>query len=430
MNWEYRIKWMGVWLLVFLLALCYVFAKFQGGFASWFLFYALLVFNVYEAVVLAAALPVIIVKREVDKKWYASGASVETGLEIIRRFPLPLPWLIVTDYSPKRIGYSNVSAKKTEKNFLLFPWFSRKLNVHYILKNMQRGIYRWDAMTIQSGDLFGFIRVYKRVDTPEEVVVYPRYQSLYSWKTFGRRGLNPRPANLPYSGDENTVFSVRDYVHGDKLSKIHWKASARGIDWKTKEFESHSANQYLFLLDTELSKYRGQELEHRLERAIETVASLCYTAMQNHLPFTVAISGSSDSRRSSNAYHFSAHRHHFVKTLHELAAVVPSIEKASRFSDTVAREINRLRRGQNLVCVTHEVTEELANRLKILAKKQIGVQLIYVLPRDGGQNYPSGFLSLQKHHVGCFTVGEDGQGGLLLSKWEPEPGGERHYADR
>ena len=80
---------------------------------------------------------------------------------------------------------------------------------------------------------------------------------------------------------ETTQFNgIREYIHGDPLSRIHWNASARTGTWKSKEYEKESLPRMLIVLDT-ASHYQSRE---QFETAVSTAASLLDYAQRTDLP--------------------------------------------------------------------------------------------------------------------------------------------------
>lgn len=67
------------------------------------------------------------------------------------------------------------------------------------------------------------------------------------------------------------INGVRDYVYGDRLSRIHWNATAKTGNWKSKEFEHESVPKTILVLDAMAGSYPHGEA---FELAVSTTASL------------------------------------------------------------------------------------------------------------------------------------------------------------
>lgn len=71
--------------------------------------------------------------------------------------------------------------------------------------------------------------------------------------------------------ESTQINGVRDYVYGDRISRIHWSATAKTGTWKSKEFEHESLPKMLLVLDAHTSGYLRPA---QFELAVSTAASL------------------------------------------------------------------------------------------------------------------------------------------------------------
>lgn len=67
------------------------------------------------------------------------------------------------------------------------------------------------------------------------------------------------------------INGVRDYVYGDRISRIHWNATAKTGTWKSKEFEHESLPKTILVLDAHSISYAQPS---QFELAVSTAASL------------------------------------------------------------------------------------------------------------------------------------------------------------
>lgn len=100
-----------------------------------------------------------------------------------------------------------------------------------------RGEFQLGPMTVLSGDPFGLFNAPRHIGLTERLVVYPLTIEL-------------EQVNLPVgflSGGEaqrqlthqvtTIASSIRDYVPGDSMNRIHWRSTARSGNLMVKEFE-------------------------------------------------------------------------------------------------------------------------------------------------------------------------------------------------
>ena len=76
------------------------------------------------------------------------------------------------------------------------------------------------------------------------------------------------------------INGVREYIYGDRISRIHWNATARTGTWKSKEFERESLPKTIIMIDRNEEAYASNE---QFELAISTAASLFEYGQQQDL---------------------------------------------------------------------------------------------------------------------------------------------------
>jgi uncharacterized protein (DUF58 family) len=128
-------------------------------------------------------------------------------------------------------------------------WDGRRLAAHYVLRAVRRGRYPVERAAVVVEDPFGLERRELRLDEPAPLVVYPRLVELDRLFTEsgahareGRRLLLRRPSGYD-------LHSVRDYVEGDSLRKVHWRTTARRGHLMVKELEDSPREDVAVVLD-------------------------------------------------------------------------------------------------------------------------------------------------------------------------------------
>jgi uncharacterized protein (DUF58 family) len=140
--------------------------------------------------------------------------------------------------------YDRLGARRTE-----LRRDGRHLWARYVLEAVPRGRYRIDAAVVVVEDPFGLERREPRLADPASLVVYPRLVELDRLFTEagahardGRRVLLQRPSGFD-------LHSVRDYVEGDSLRKVHWRSTARRGHLMVKELEDSPRDDVAVVLD-------------------------------------------------------------------------------------------------------------------------------------------------------------------------------------
>lgn len=351
--------------IVGLVLLTYVFAKFQGGFASWFLFYSSLVFMAYELLTYFFMFSTLEVVREVDRNRLQSGDDVIVTIRLRRRIWFPLGWNMVLEPLPDRLAGVYEPHRQ-----LIFPGFKREVEFRYVIPNLPRGYYRLADCVVSGGDFFGFIERRKVVPLTHEFLVYPSFQPIEQWEMGDGSFSGNIHVSHRRSDDVAAVRGVREYHRGDRLSQIHWRASARGTGLKTKEFEHQAMNQAVFFLDVEKASYQKQP-EDLFEMAVKLTASLVAYANRNQYHFGLVYKQMDRISIAPAVSHT-----HYLHVFDQLARVMPY--GTDSFSRVVGREALEQPQGVTLIIVTPCVDKQLLGRLLALSQKGRRIQLFLV----------------------------------------------------
>jgi uncharacterized protein (DUF58 family) len=353
-----------LWVVLVLVTFSY--GMFQGGFAAWFLFYATLLLALYEGLTERYALKSSTSTRRLSSHKLSAGQTLEVDVLVTVQGKFPLPWVVVEDSLPARLLLQSGSNRE-----LHFPGFDRKLRLIYQIPNMPRGKYTLGDTHLVTGDLFGLYRkevVHKRAD---EVTVYPRVVPIKYWHSVHKFNTGNSYAQNRMTEDSANVIGVRDYAAGDRLSRIHWRASARTGSLKTKEFELHVTNDMMFFLNRDARDYRGTSPQ-LFELAVTVTASLAKYALQRKFSAGLVSYG-----RERVTIPQSRNEEHYYRLIEHLAVVQPDGE--AEYRDAILREVNYLQRGSTVVLVTPVLDDELVKLIGFLEYRKIKVELFYIV---------------------------------------------------
>ncbi|MGO4538448.1 DUF58 domain-containing protein [Paenibacillus sp. 2TAB19] len=199
----------------------------------------------------------------------AAGSSLEVSLNVKIPGIYPLPYVIVRD----RLHRHNGQALSFETSFV--PNWKRVGKVAYQTPPLQRGEYRFAGTECLTYDVFGLFEHAGRFGSETVFTVLPQTVQLRRWQGVQRGIRGPYShAIASRSAKETTqINGVREYLYGDRLSRVHWNATAKTGQWKSKAFERESLPRTLVVLDRSPGAYGG-ELPDRFELAVSTAASL------------------------------------------------------------------------------------------------------------------------------------------------------------
>ncbi len=182
---------------------------------------------------------------------------------------LPKLWVQIADGSTlpgHRAGY--VASMGGRKRAM---WKARTLC-------KKRGRFQLGPVTATSGDPFGLFRRYISLTTAHELLVLPQVLPITNFALF-TGGLPGRGRSSRRALQATTnATTIRDYLAGDALSRIHWRSSAHYNKLMVKEFDLDPAVDAWIFLDLHEEVQAGVD-EHSTEEYGVTIAATVATYM-------------------------------------------------------------------------------------------------------------------------------------------------------
>jgi uncharacterized protein (DUF58 family) len=148
----------------------------------------------------------------------------------------------------------------------------------------KRGVHRLPEIVLATAFPFGLFERRRRVSDDVEVVIYPRVIPVRAGLLEQLPGSSQSPTVVRGDGDD--FFSLREYVPGDDVRRIAWRASAKRGSLLIREMAQEASRYVVFVLDTAAPEDRAG-FEDRFEEVVEMVASMCAALLAKQ--YTIAI---------------------------------------------------------------------------------------------------------------------------------------------
>lgn len=208
--------------------------------------------------------------RSISTNTLQQGESVEVEVTVENNRGWPIPWIYFEDYHPPDFP------RRGDNKRLAALMPGRAITMHYTLDCPRRGYHRIGPLLMESGDLFGLQKRFRTGEQQEYISVLPTVAYIDTFNVSSKRPQGPvRISNKIYE-DPTRINSIREYVPGDPMNTIHWKASARAGTLHVKTFEPSSVTGGTLILDLHDESYVPEQKEERMELAITTTASVAY----------------------------------------------------------------------------------------------------------------------------------------------------------
>ncbi|MFC3767809.1 DUF58 domain-containing protein [Paenibacillus sp. GCM10012303] len=259
------------WGIFSLFAFSLLFLLFQGGKLAFMVFIIVAALCLYLALSRWSGIS----KTEGSRSLLNSEheAVVEAGTSLAVKIDVhipglwPIPYVSIKDHLVRRGGEEHVF-----ETFLIPDW-KRRGEVSYRTPPLRRGYYHFGDTDCATEDIFGLFQHRGRLEMPHTFGVLPQKTHIRDWKQLHQlfRGMHHHSATTRSHRETTQINGVREYIYGDRLSRIHWNATAKTGTWKSKEFERESLPKTVILLDRNIRAYRSKE---HFELAVSIVASL------------------------------------------------------------------------------------------------------------------------------------------------------------
>ncbi|AYB45647.1 DUF58 domain-containing protein [Paenibacillus lautus] len=261
--------------------LCLLYVLFQGGKTSLMLFSMVSLLTVYligagfGGVNRVKAHRVVLGGTERGGEQLHAGEQVRVKLDVQVPGLLPMPYMIVREVLQRHNGDSWSFEDS------VIPNLRGAGKLIFQTPPLERGRYAFSKTECISEDIFGLMEHKGRIEVETDFRVLPRTIYIPKWQRNIRNSrLGGTQTTVSASRRETTqINGVRDYVYGDRISRIHWNATAKTGSWKSKEFEHESFPRTMIVLDCAADGYDNAQ---QFELAVSAAASLIEYGAKEH----------------------------------------------------------------------------------------------------------------------------------------------------
>ncbi len=251
------------WQAILLIIVLLFFAISSGWHVLYYLTYALLTLFILSWLWARYSLRKLVFRRAATGDRVQVGEYFDERLNLDNVSVMPKLWVQIADGSTlpgHRAGY--VASMGGRKRAI---WRARTMC-------RQRGRFQLGPVTATSGDPFGLFRRRIFLTPARELLVLPQVLHITDFTLFsGGLPGGGRSARRALHTTTNAT-TIRDYVNGDALSRIHWRSSAHYNKLMVKEFDLDPAVDAWIFLDLNEAVQAG-EGEHSTEEYGVTIAA-------------------------------------------------------------------------------------------------------------------------------------------------------------
>ena len=308
------------------------------------------------------------------------GEKTDLRLEVTNAKPLPLAWLrceddipIALKLTPDERARHYLPTRRVLVNLFSLGLYQRVIR-RYTVTGTQRGAWRFGPVQLVCGDIFGFRSQHKEIPETNLLLVYPRLYTLPELGLDARHPFGDYQSLNRLIDDPLRVSGVREYLPGDNIRHIHWKATARRQELQTKLFEPSASRPLAIFINIRTFNHRFEGIDPALrEFAISAGASIARWAQMRGDAFGVFANSMMYEGRRVRILP-GAHPRQLTRVLEALAYCVgvphTTIERI------LQQEADHLRHGTSIVLISATLSDSLSRALADLQRRGFVVTLL------------------------------------------------------
>ena len=306
------------------------------------------------------------------------GEQVTVRLEVENSDWLPVVWLRLHDSLPVELA----AHRFFQEVMTLGPHERREFT--YTLETYKRGYYRIGPLLLYTGDLLGLSEEQDRYGQPDYLTVYPRIIPLTSLSLPSHSPLGTLRHTQPIFEDPSRVTGKRDYLSGDSLRRVDWKATAITGRLQVKLLEPSIALETMIVLNLNPADFEARSRYDASELAIVIAASIANWVAGKKQAVGMVVNGADPLTGDRRPGPLPARkgRSHLMRLL-EVLARIKLAEASSPLPDVLRRETVHLAWGTTLVIVTGVADEALFDALFQARRGGLDAVLILTSPVAG-----------------------------------------------
>jgi uncharacterized protein (DUF58 family) len=225
-------------------------------------------------------------ERQLNGTRFFPGEPIACTLRLFNRKPLPLPWVQLESDLPAGLRLDEPAgraASETIRRSASLLWY-RGITWKLRLTGARRGYHPLGPLKITSGDFLGLYSRARRTGSTEHVIVYPRIFPVDTRLVPSLYPMGEARADRRLFRDPTRAIGVREYVYGDELKSIHWKATARRGDLQVKLLDATTAFNVAIFLSVESFRDNGVLAEVDFELGVSAAGSIAAALCERGSP--------------------------------------------------------------------------------------------------------------------------------------------------
>ena len=151
----------------------------------------------------------------------------------------------------------------------------RETELKYTLECPLRGFYTIGPVAVRVQDTFGLFHREKEIHLYDDFLVFPKMEDVKDAFVKSRvPKIFTGAVNIRQPGEGSNFYNLREYIPGDPMRKVNWKAMARAGKMMVNEFERDAVSDIILIVDSRSVAETGPVSRNSLVYSTRAAASL------------------------------------------------------------------------------------------------------------------------------------------------------------
>lgn len=226
--------------IIFLFLLAFFFPMFYS--ASWYLLFVLLTFTVIDVILLFSSKNAVTGIRNTPEK-LSNGDENDVTIYLQNKYSFPI-WVKVIDEIPFQFQKRDFEVKRKINA-------QEKDSFKYFLRPTERGEYLFGKLNIYVASPLRLISKRFIYEDQKMVPTYPSYVQLrkYDLMAFSNHLFQYGLKKIRRIGHTMEFEQIKEYVQGDDLRTINWKATAKKNQLMVNQYQDEKSQNVYMVID-------------------------------------------------------------------------------------------------------------------------------------------------------------------------------------
>lgn len=210
--------------------------------ASWYVFFILMTFTLIDFLILFTSGDKIVANRNTPEK-LSNGDENEIIVKISNQYTFPI-LINLVDEIPFQFQVRDFTIKRKIKA-------QDKIDVKYFLRPTERGEYSFGNLNIYAISPLRLLSKRYTFDKDQMVPTYPSYIQLrkYDLIAFSNKLFQHGLKKIRRIGHTMEFEQIKEYVQGDDIRTINWKATAKKNTLMINQFQDEKSQNVYMVID-------------------------------------------------------------------------------------------------------------------------------------------------------------------------------------